>query len=469
MASGPRSQDGHGDRRDVRYAHAMVRSPLVIASVLAMSLPAAAQPVVSQGPGARTYISIGADALPTALEVLRADRAVFTVNHVSPEVAVFGVDPGELERLSEAMHTQHERCAGFMAHDSLAEALAAVEPAVAAPPITYTIDRGEVVGAVLPAIREDEILATIRALSSRKNRYYRSESGAAVSVWLRDRWRGFTDRADVTVELFDQGYPQKSVILTIPGTTRPDEIVVIGGHLDSIAVGGTSSDAPGADDDASGIATLDHIAKTLLAADFRPERTLQFMAYAAEEVGLRGSQAIVRDYKKRGVNVVGALQLDMTNFQGSDRDIWLIDDFTSKPQNAFLAQLIERYTTATWGSDRCGYACSDHASWHRAGVPASMPHETRSRDRNRQIHTARDTLEVSQNNASHAAKFARLGTAYAIELAKGTLGTVPAMTRPAVVRHTRVPAPAEPVVAPWKLVAMLIAAAALIGLARRAG
>jgi bacterial leucyl aminopeptidase len=432
-----------------------MRSSLVIASLLAGSLPAAAD-------AGRVYISIGADALPTATDVLRADRAVFTIDRVAPEAAVFGVEPGELERLSEAMHTQHERCGGFMAHDSLADALEALEPAAPAKPIHYTIDRGDVVGAVLPKIREDEILATIRALASRKNRYYRSESGAAVSVWLRDRWRGFSTRSDVTVELFDQGYPQKSVILTIPGTTKPDEVVVIGGHLDSIAVGGTASDAPGADDDASGIATLDHIAKTLLAADVRSERTIQFMAYAAEEVGLRGSQAIVRDYQRRGVNVVGALQLDMTNYQGSDRDIWLIDDFTSKPQNQFLAQLIERYTTATWGSDRCGYACSDHASWHRAGVPASMPHETRSRDRNRQIHTARDTLEVSRNNASHAAKFARLGAAYAIELAKGTLG-------PAAVAHA--PAPVAPTTpsAPWTPLGLLLAAAALVGLTRRVG
>jgi leucyl aminopeptidase len=434
----------------------------LIASLLAAAAPAAA----GTGP---TYLSIGADAVPAARAVATADHASLAIVMATDDVAVLAVDPGELEHLSEAMHAQHDRCGGFMVHDSLADALAAAEDrAVPRAPLDYTIDHGEVVGAVLPAIRESEILATIRALSSRKNRYYRSESGAAVSVWLRDRWRGFTDRSDVTVELFDQGYPQKSVIMTIPGTTKPDEVVVIGGHLDSIALGGTASDAPGADDDASGIATLDHIAKTLLAADYRPARTIQFMAYAAEEVGLRGSQAIVRDYKKRGVNVVGALQLDMTNYQGSDRDIWLIDDFTSAAQNKFVASLIERYTTATWGSDRCGYACSDHASWHRAGVPASMPHETRSRDRNKQIHTARDTLEVSNDNASHAAKFARLGAAYAIELAKGQLGPGAGVERKMDAASART-APADRARAPWKIVGMLLAAAALIGLSRRAG
>jgi bacterial leucyl aminopeptidase len=448
-----------------------MRGSLLIGSLLAVAAPAAAE-TGRTSMTSMTYISVGRDALPTAVEVASADHAALSLEATNDDAVVLGIDAGELDHLSEAMHAQHDRCGGFFVHDSLADALAAVAPPVPAPPIDYTIDRGDAVRAVLAEIREDEILATIRALSSRKNRYYRSESGAAVSAWLRDRWRGFTDRADVTVELFDQGYPQKSVIMTIPGTTRPDEVVVIGGHLDSIAVGGTASNAPGADDDASGIATLDHVARALLAADFRPERTIQFMAYAAEEVGLRGSLAIARDYQRRGIHVVGALQLDMTNYQGSDRDIWLIDDFTSPAQNAFLAALIERYTTATWGVDRCGYACSDHASWHRVGVPASMPHETRSRDRNQHIHTARDTLEVSGNNATHAAKFARLAAAYAIELGKGTLGPATHASHAADASHAVLRAlasPAKAPIAPWQLAGMVLAAAALIGLTRRVG
>lgn len=47
------------------------------------------------------------------------------------------------------------------------------------------------------------------------------------------------------------------------------------------------------------ISTLTEVARVLLAKDFRPARTVQLIAYAAEEVGLRGSQDIVRTYKKR--------------------------------------------------------------------------------------------------------------------------------------------------------------------------
>lgn len=377
------------------------------------------------------FISLGVDALPTLQNVTHAQ-----VIEREGEVAVALIDAGELEQLSQRMHREHHRCGGFVVHDSVVDAHLAAQTAdldrdlsTVPPAFAYSLDRADVVDTVLSKLEEGRILITIGELQSMKNRYYRSESGAAASTWLQQRWRSFTPRTDVTVELFDHGYPQKSVIMTIPGTTRADEVVVIGGHLDSIAPGGSSSRAPGADDDASGIATLSEVAQVLLAADFRPERTVMFMGYAAEEVGLRGSLSIAKDFKRRGVKVVGVLQLDMTNYQGSDKDIWIITDFTSSAQNGFLTELIERYVGATYGFDRCGYACSDHASWHRNGFAASMPFESRSREMNKSIHTNKDTLERSQNNASHALKFARLGAAYAIELAKGRLETTRLATR----------------------------------------
>jgi len=369
------------------------------------------------------YISIDADAIETARTVAARHGARIEQVDGDANIAVIAIDAADLEPLSELMHQEHHRCGGFMLHESLEDAHAALLQPAFKDPIKYTLDRAALVQAVLPELDRTRILGTIRELSAMKNRYYRSDQGAAASLWLRDRWRSFSTRSDVTVELFDQGYPQQSVILTIPGSTRPDEIVVIGGHLDSIAPGGTSSTAPGADDDASGIATLTEVARVLLAKDYRPARTIKFMAYAAEEVGLRGSQAIVRAYKKRNINVVGALQLDMTNYKGSDKDIWLMKDFTDAAQNTFLTRLIDTYVGATWGLDVCGYACSDHAAWHRAGVPASMPFESASRDRNQKIHTPSDTLETSDRNAAHAVKFARLGAAYAIELAKGELAS----------------------------------------------
>jgi bacterial leucyl aminopeptidase len=436
------------------------------AMLLTVTLAACASPPATTAPeiGER-YISIGADALGTARAVAAEQDAELELLELADEVAVLAFDAADLEALSEQMHEQHHRCGGFIVHESLEEARASIgatHAGLAAPAIDYTLDRPATARAVLPALEASAILDTIGELSAMTNRHYQSATGAAASRWLRDRWRSFSSRSDVTVELFDHGYAQHSVILTIPGTTHASEVVVIGGHLDSIALGGRGVAAPGADDDASGIATLTEVARVLLAKNFRPARTVKFMAYAAEEVGLRGSQGIVRDHQKRKIEVVGVLQLDMTNYQGSEKDIWLMKDFTSAAQNEFLIQLIETYVGASWGLDACGYACSDHASWYRAGVPASMPFESRMSQRNRSIHTRNDTLERSDHNAAHALKFARLAAAYAIELGKGELGPrAHAPVRLSIIRPAADPAGA----ASWRVLAIAVGAVlALAGL-----
>jgi leucyl aminopeptidase len=57
------------------------------------------------------------------------------------------------------------------------------------------------------------------------------------------------------------------------------------------------------------------------------------MAYAAEEIGLRGSDEIAEKHQQQGVNVVGVFQLDMTNYEGSASDVYLISDYTSAARN----------------------------------------------------------------------------------------------------------------------------------------
>ena len=99
------------------------------------------------------------------------------------------------------------------------------------------------------------------------------------------------------MELYEhKDWPQPSVILTIKGEESPEEIVVLGGHGDSISgmFRQKTNKAPGADDNASGIAALTEIIRTMVEGQYRPKKTIKFMAYAAEEVGLRGSMEIAR-------------------------------------------------------------------------------------------------------------------------------------------------------------------------------
>ncbi len=372
------------------------------------------------------WITVGLD----AMNLIRSEfekRQWMVFSEEDPfndRVALMYVDENQLVFISQLLHINYGRCGGFMAHASYDAALEASEREVMQDEnklaLTYTLDRATEVNTVLSSLNKANIVSTINSLSSYTNRYYTSTTAVNAANWLKSQWETLAaGRSDISVQLVSHSWAMPSVMLTITGAHQPQDIVVIGGHLDSINSGNTAGVAPGADDDASGIATFTEALRAALANNYKPARTLRFIAYAAEEVGLRGSADIATTAVNNGDNVIGVLQLDMTNYKGSTNDIYLMTDYTNASQNTFVQNLIDTYTGATRSTGSCGYACSDHASWHNRGFRATMPFESSLSQSNPNIHTANDTLSVSGNDAVHALKFSKLAVAYMIELAKG--------------------------------------------------
>ena len=356
---------------------------------------------------------------------IRANRAAIAAEAGAAEhVYVLEVASNQLPRIAGTLHRKLRHCGGFMYHATETEALRMLEPATLAAAVTrpsYVIASQAKVAPMLAQMEEVRIARTIRELSGFVNRYYTSVHGIEASNWLRQAWAdiGAAHNGISVVQISHASYGQRSVVATIAGSDKASEVIVLGAHLDSINVSSdrAGAPAPGADDDASGVAGLTEVLRVLAANNYRPRRTIKLIAYAAEEVGLRGSQDIARDFKKNKVDVVGVLQLDMTNYKGSDKDIYLISDYTDAQQNAFLSKLIATYLPAvTVGSERCGYACSDHAAWNALGYPASMPFEAALGQDNPAIHTKHDTYASSGNQAAHALKFTRMAAAFAVEL-----------------------------------------------------
>jgi bacterial leucyl aminopeptidase len=337
------------------------------------------------------------------------------------------VEEDFLPTFSESLHEQSNRCGGFIFHASQAEGSAALNKTQISPTLgqtrpNYGIRNQSTVNAALPLMQGSNIAQTIIDLSTNfPNRYYTTSGGVNASNWLLQKWSAMAQgRSDINVSQFTHpNWPQKSVILTINGSDNANEVVVLGAHLDSVNSRNRSETAiaPGADDDASGVASLTEALRAMIATNYKPRRTIKFMAYAAEEVGLRGSGEIATSFANNGVNVVGVIQLDMTNYKGAANDIYIFTDYTDSAQNAFIETLIRTYQpTLGIGYDVCNYGCSDHASWSNNGYPASMPFESSFSTSNRNIHGINDTFANSGNQALHALKFSKLAASFAIEL-----------------------------------------------------
>jgi bacterial leucyl aminopeptidase len=417
-----------GDSRQAQAHHAQEHADAALASLHLEHDPNAPVHVVmarKSYDGMRDLVSHGAAA----------------ADGVGTALVVSEIKAHMLSRIAERIHQREQRCGGFFAFATRAEAEAFVRSDRSAQALrsnallaAYTIDNQATVSPWLPLVQHTNIYGTINTLSSYQNRYYTSPTGKTSAEWIRNTWQGLAgSRTDVTSELFacSTCSTQPSVILTIRGNELPNEIVVLGAHLDSIngSAGGSATQvAPGADDDASGIATLTEVLRIAMANGWKPKRTVKFMGYAAEEVGLRGSNAIAQAHKAAAANVVAVLQLDMTNYRsGTTADMRLVTDYSNVDMKTFLTNLFDTYLAPlgmTRGTYTCGYGCSDHASWTSAGYPSAMFFEagTASGGYSPYIHTANDTLANMGNSAQNSAKFAQLGLAFLGEAAKTSGG-----------------------------------------------
>jgi hypothetical protein len=102
--------------------------------------------------------------------------------------------------------------------------------------------------------------------------------------------------------------PLYNVVADIPGTEYPDEYVIIGAHLDSW------DGATGANDNGTGVAATLEAARLIMESGIRPRRTVRFILFAGEEVGMVGSRGYVRDHPDLLPKISAVLVMD----RGSD-------------------------------------------------------------------------------------------------------------------------------------------------------
>jgi hypothetical protein len=209
-------------------------------------------------------------------------------------------------------------------------------------------DPDDAVRGLLRQIDPDRIQATIEQLVSFGTRHTASSQtdpvrgiGAATN-WVFGQMQGFaaTSSGNMTVQKQTFVQPVSSripvpttitnVIATLQGTATPARYYVVTGHLDSRVtdVLDFTSDAPGADDDGSGVAVVLELARVFATRQF--PGTLVFATVAGEEQGLYGSTFMAAQMAAAGLDVQGMFSNDIVGASHS------FDDFPPDPHTVRL-------------------------------------------------------------------------------------------------------------------------------------
>jgi leucyl aminopeptidase len=274
----------------------------------------------------------------------------------------------------------------------------------------------ELVNSMIGDLSATEMEDFLTAFSQWNDRYYTSDTGVISMEWMGEKMNemaGIYNYNNLNVTYFEHsGYPQTSPIGRIVGSEFPEEIIIVSAHSDSVR------NSPGADDDGSGCANFVEVLRVLMKNDYQPRRTIEFIGWAAEEVGLRGSNEIAQNYADNNKNVIAVYQNEMSGYEGgaANRQIILLQDFVDNDLQDFNEALVNEYCDIPAKRSICGYGCSDHASWTNRGFSATCTAEAGPFDAglNPHYHTAQDT--VDKLDFGYSLEFAKLGLSFVLEL-----------------------------------------------------
>jgi Zn-dependent M28 family amino/carboxypeptidase len=173
-----------------------------------------------------------------------------------------------------------------------------------------------------------------------------------------------------------------NVVAEIKGSEKPDEVVILGAHLDSWDLG------TGALDNGCNSALVVDALRAIVASGVKPKRTMRFILFTGEEEGMLGSHAYVNQHARELDNIAGVVVIDsgigkVTGFSvGGRKDVLK----TAQPLLAPLAQFGASELT---GDAESG---TDHLDFLLQGVPtfvANQPEDNYLEN----YHASSDTLD----------------------------------------------------------------------------
>ena len=339
--------------------------------------------------------------------------------------------------------------------------------ALAQPPLSRI---NPAVKQIVDQVSEERIGAIMKKLEGFGTRYIGSEQDSdthgigAAQRWIEAEFKSYSPKLQVSLDKFQvkkgarvpKDVELANIVAVLPGTVDKDRYVIIGGHYDSIALrrtagqaaqasdnAGSAADqesiAPGVADDASGTAAVMELARVM--SQFEFEKSIIFITFAAEEIGLNGSHNYAQEAKEKNMQIEAMLNNDIigSDVSGDGRSANNhLRVFSEGPEDSgsrslarYTKEIAERYMPSmtvdlVFRRDRFGRG-GDHTSFNREGFTAirlTTPSENYANQ-----HTSTDTF--ANASVPYTTRAAKMNAAVLASLALAPKPPVVSRPRPA--------------------------------------
>lgn len=226
-------------------------------------------------------------------------------------------------------------------------------------------------------IRSDSLESYVIWLQDKVTRYALSNNRKEIAIDIQKKFKsiGYQNAYIDSFYLAEFSTWQYNVIASVEGKESPDSVCILGAHYDSFAYEPDPMEkAPGAHDNASGVAAVIEIARLMKLKNYTPNTTIKFIAFAAEEIGLYGSNDYSMKASKRGEPIKLMLNDDMIAYEPStDKSTWTVNilDYDNSVGLYLQAdELANKFTELSTVNDNTYYDASDSYSFWTWGYKA---------------------------------------------------------------------------------------------------
>lgn len=293
-------------------------------------------------------------------------------------------------------------------------------PAPKLPPVLSDPTIEQVVARVSP----DSVLEFVRRLQQYRNRYSTGDSCKAAAQWIAAKFRAYGCDT-VIFENHTTNHAPNVIGVRYGISGRRNPYPIICGHFDSYA----ASNAPGADDNASG--TVSAIEACRVMQGFQFQHDLRFIAFSGEEFGLYGSDYYAGQAHSRGDTIVGVLNFDMIAYEDvAPEDLNVIGKISNPPCEPFVDWFIaiaDTYTTLPCYKDMVDdMQSSDQGPFWNNGYLAFCGIED-NWPTNPHYHTSHDSIGAGYNNNAFCTEVIKAGVAALATLGEPVPQNVPSV------------------------------------------